>query len=268
MDDHWTVSEVAGIAKITVRTLHHYDEIGLLVPSMRSAAGYRLYARPDLERLQQILIYRELGFTLEGIAGLLDAPASERVPALKSQRRQLMEKRHGLERIIKTVDRTLNALEQGEAMNTEGLFEGFEELSEAPEEIRDHHREHAKEAHEQWSASDAYGESMRRVKRYSKAEWAVIQEENRRNESRMADLMAVGANPEGDKAAAGAEAMRKHIDRWYYPCKPAMHACLADMYEADPRFKANYEKVAPGLAAFVATAIRANAGRASNEDPA
>lgn len=146
-------------------------------------------------------------------------------------------------------------------MDTNELFDGFEELTDAPADVRDHHREHARETRDQWGETGAYKESMRRAKQYSKEDWAAIKEENRGNEARMASLLRTGSDPEGEEAMDGAEAMRRHIDRWYYPCGPGMHAGLADMYEADPRFNEYYEKVQPGLAAFVAAAIRANAKR-------
>src|SRR5690606_30639028 len=147
MSRTWTVSEVARIAGVSVRTLHHYDEIGLLVPSSRSASGYRLYAPSALERLQQIAIYRALGFGLTAIAAVLDATAGDRRRALEAQRGLLHERRRATDAMIRAVERAIDALGGGGAMDEERMFEGFEPLAEdAPEEVRAAHAEHAREA--------------------------------------------------------------------------------------------------------------------------
>jgi MerR family transcriptional regulator, thiopeptide resistance regulator len=255
----WTVGEVARVAHVTVRTLHHYDEIGLLVPSGRSGSGYRLYSESDLERLHQILLYRELEFSLDTIGQLLDGPALDRGKALRVQRQLLLERRQRTDAVIRAIDRSLEAMEQGVTMSTDELFEGFRELAQAPEDVRAHHREHAAEAREQWGGTDAYGESMRRARKYRHEDWEAIKAEGDANEERMVDLMRAGADPEGPEARAVAESMREHITRWFYPCSVEMHAGLADMYEADARFRAYYEKRAEGYASYVAAAIRANA---------
>src|SRR5688500_861034 len=112
MSRPWKVSEVAKLAHVTVRTLHHYDEIGLLVPSERRPNGYRLYDRADLDRLQQILVLRELEFGLDAIRGLLDAPAHERMLAMRAQRDSLAERLKRTEAVIRAVDRMLYAMEE------------------------------------------------------------------------------------------------------------------------------------------------------------
>ena len=259
---YWKVSEVAELAHVTVRTLHHYDEIGLLVPSRRSDAGYRLYAEADLERLYQILLYRELGFALEAIARVLEAPADQRSAALRAQRDALAEKQRRTDAVLRAVDRALESIERGEEMSSDEILEGFDAFTRAPEDVRAHQREHDEEVRARWGDTDAYRESMRRARGFGRADWEKIRAEAESTEARMAALLRAGADPEGDDAMAGAEAMREHIGRWFYPCSYRNHAGLADMYEADPRFTAHYEDRAEGLAAFVATAIRANAMRA------
>ena len=252
---------MARLGRVTVRTLHHYDAIGLLTPSERSPAGYRLYTRADLERLQEILVYRELGFPLAAIAEMVDSPAQDRTAALRSQREQLLARRDALDEMIDTLSRTLTALEEDQDMSAEEMFKGFPDLTNAPDDVRAHQAEHAAEVEERWGGSDSYRESARRVQRYSKDDWARIKAENEENESRMAALLAAEVDPTSPEAMDGAEALRLHIDRWYYPCPPAAHATLADMYETDGRFKAHYERRAAGLARFIAAAIRANAAR-------
>jgi MerR family transcriptional regulator, thiopeptide resistance regulator len=255
----WTVGVVSKRTHVSVRTLHHYDQIGLLVPSERTDAGYRLYGATDLERLHQILVYRELGFTLDAIRRVLDMPAIDRRSELVAQRALLVESKRRTEAVIRAVDRTLESMERGTTMTTQEMFEGFEDLRNAPDDIRAHHAEHAKETHEQWGDTDAYAESMRRARKYSKAEWEELRRETERHEEHMAGLMDAGVDPESVEAMAAAEAMRQLITRCFYPCSPEMHAGLADMYESDARFREHYEKRAPGLATYTAKAIRANA---------
>jgi MerR family transcriptional regulator, thiopeptide resistance regulator len=265
MARRWTVGEVAQLARVTVRTLHHYDEAGVLVPSERSDGGYRLYSERDLERLHQILLYRELGFPLKAIRHLLDEPAIDRAAALRAQRELLVAQRRRTEAVIRAVDRTLESMEKGTPMTMESMAEGFDALGDAPAEVRAHHAQHGREAEERWGETDLYRESMRRVKGFSRQDWEQARREGGETEMRMAALLEAGVDPEGEEAMELAEAMRQHISRWFYPCSYQVHAGLADMYEADERFRAYYEKRAAGLAGFVARSIRANAVRAWDE---
>ncbi|MEJ2504169.1 MAG: MerR family transcriptional regulator [Gemmatimonadota bacterium] len=245
-----TVGEVAALAHVTVRTLHHYDAIGLLRPTDRSGAGYRLYDDGDLARLHQVLLFRELGLPLDTIRGLLDAPAADRRRVLLEQRTALEARRRRTDAVIRAVDRAIDALETGDTMSETTMFEGFDAFD---------HAEYADEAEERWGGTDAYRESARRTKSYGKAEWSAIKAEADDLMERFAALMATGAGATGPEARALAEEHRRHIDRWFYPCPPRMHAGLADMYQADARFAGSFEKHGAGMAAFVSDAIRANA---------
>jgi MerR family transcriptional regulator, thiopeptide resistance regulator len=247
----WRVGEVARLAHVTVRTLHHYDEIGLLVPSGRSDAGYRRYSEDDLRRLQQILLFRELGFTLEAIQQMMDDPAFDRRKALEEQRAMLIEQQARTEAILRGVDRALAEIKGGQTMSADEMFEGFEEAN----------QEYAAEAEQRWGKTDAYKESMRRTKGYTKEDWKRFKVENEAAAKRWIELKASGKAPTSPEAMDHAEGARLQIDKWFYPCPPEMHRRLADMYEADPRFTATYEKMAPGMCAYVAAAIRANSDR-------
>lgn len=248
----WKVSEVARLAHVTARTLHHYDELGLLVPSQRSATGYRLYCERDLQRLQQILLFRELGFTLEAIQQLLDAPAFDRRTALRAQRDLLVERKQKTEAVIRALEKTMELMERGKKMDTKRLFDGFEHFD---------HAQYEDEARERWGDTAAYKESMRRTRQYSKADWTKIKAEGEAVTQRLADLMTAGRKPDDAEVMAAAEQHRLHIDRWFYPLSHQAHVGLGDLYVSDPRFTEYYEKRAPGLAAFAAAAIRANAER-------
>jgi DNA-binding transcriptional MerR regulator len=244
-----TVGDVARIARVSVRTLHHYDAIGLLVPSMRSDAGYRLYGEADLERLQQILFYRELGFPLDDVARLLADTKLDRREALLAQRALLLEKRERADAMIRLVDRTLASIEKGAPMSHDQMFEGFD-----PKDYED-------EAKERWGKTPEYAESKRRTSRYGAAEWAALRAEAQEIGEAYARVMDAGGSPRDPAAMDVAERARLHIDRWFYPCPKSMHAALGRMYADDPRFAANYDRIRPGLAQFVSEACIANAAR-------
>lgn len=246
----YTVSDVARMAGVTVRTLHHYDQIGLLEPSDRTDAGYRLYRDEDLRRLHQILLFRELGFGLEAIARLLDDPAFDRRRALEAQRELLGERVRKTAAVMRAVDNALDALKEGREMDATELFDGFEDFDAA---------EYREEARERWGDTEAFKESFRRTRSYTKDDWARIKAESEEIMAGLAEVMEAGEKPTGAAATELAEQHRRHISRWFYPCSHAMHAGLADMYTADGRFQAYFEERAEGLAAFAAEAIRSNA---------
>ena len=245
----YQVKEVARLAGVTVRTLHHYDEIGLLVPSGRTEAGYRLYDDGDLLRLQQIVIGRELGFSLEEIRRLLDDPGVDRKETLRRQREGLVRRRRATDAMVRSIDRALEALEGGTTMAPEQLFDGFSA------ELRE-------EARQRWGKTDAYREAARRTARYSKDDWARIRAEEAELLRSLAAQLARGTPAGDDEVIELAERHRLHIDRWYYPCDHRMHLGLAEMYLADERFAAHFESHAAGLTAYLAEAIRANGARA------
>jgi MerR family transcriptional regulator, thiopeptide resistance regulator len=251
------VKEVARLAGVSVRALHHYDEIGLLVPSGRTRSGYRLYDHQDLLRLQQILIGRELGMPLEEIRRSLDDPAFDRRAALERQREALAARADRTAAMLRAVDTALAALkdkggktmEQMSKKELIALFDGFD-----PSRYED-------EVKERWGETDAYKESARRTSKYTKAQWAQYKAESHAIMSDAANLYRSGAAADGDEAMAVAERHRLSIDRWFYPCAREMHVGLADNYEADPRFAENIDRYAAGLTPWWAAAIRANARR-------
>ncbi|MCA9517968.1 MAG: MerR family transcriptional regulator [Myxococcales bacterium] len=250
-----TVGDVARIARVSVRTLHHYEAIGLLTPSARTDAGYRLYGAAELARLQEILVLRALGLPLEAIRATLDDPARDRLAALEAWREALVLRRAELDGALAAVERTITAMKDGRDMaehDPSALFDGFD-----PEE-------HGAEARERWGHTDAFRESARRTKGYGPEDWARMRAELEALESALGAACARGVAPDAADAQALAERHRAHIDRWFYPCSTAMHAGLADMYVGDPRFAARYEARAPGLAAWLRDAIRANAGLTSS----
>lgn len=245
----YRVREVARLAGVTVRTLHHYDRIGLLVPAGRTAAGYRLYDNSNLLRLQQILVARELGMPLTLIKRLLDDPGYDRASALEAHRTCLVKDLRVTSRRIQSIDKALAILRGDIEMKPDEIFDGFE-----PEEYKD-------EARERWGETDAYKESARRTKGYAAADWKRLKTEYESLMQRLAVKLDDGSDATHQSVLQLAEEHRVHIDRWFYPCSHQMHCGLADMYEADERFRATFEKHGEGLAGFLVAAIRANAGK-------
>jgi DNA-binding transcriptional MerR regulator len=246
------VGEVAALAGITVRALHHYDRIGLLSPSERTAAGYRRYTPADLDRLHRVLVYRELGFSLEEVATLLDDPDADPAAHLRRQHRLLRERVERAQAMVAAVEKELEAQQMGISLTPEERFEVFGENDPA---------QYADEVEERWGDSDAYRESRRRTASYRKEDWLQIKAEGEDVERRFAEAMAAGIPADDPRAMDVAEAHRRHIGRWFYDCPPAMHAGLGRMYVEDERFAAHYEQIAPGLAEYVSTAVQANAAR-------
>jgi len=253
----YTVGEVARLAHVSVRALHHYDETGLLTPSGRSGAGYRLYSVKDLERLQHVLFYRELGLGLKVIRDLMADPAFERREALVAQRDLLADRVLRLEAMLGLIDKSLAAEEEGVPMPQEEMFEVFGDFDPL---------KHEDEVRERWGETDAYKESARRTRRYSTEDWARCKAESDAVNADISALMDEGVAPIDPRALDTAERHRLRIDAWFYPCSHEMHAQLGRMYVADPRFTATYEKIHPGMAQYVCDAIAATAVRAA-EDP-
>jgi DNA-binding transcriptional MerR regulator len=247
----YQIKEAAKIAGVSIRTLRHYDEIGLLVPKRRTGAGYRLYGEKELLRLQQICIGRELGLPLEEIRQALDDPRFDHRSALKAQRRMLEGRAQTTAAMIRAVDAALEMLddETGDAMQPEQLFEGFDASS------------YEAEVKERWGGTDAYAQSSKRTSRYRAAEWEAINAEQTAIYSAAAAAMSAGKPANDESVVDIAERHRRWIDRWFYPCGTETHCALAEMYARDSRFAENIDKFAPGLHIFLRAAIRENAHR-------
>ena len=251
----YRVKDVAQIAGVSVRTLHYYDEIGLLVPRTRSGAGYRLYNDDDLFRLQQILLGRELGLSLEEIRRSLDDPRFDRRKALLAQKEQLRKRARQTEAMIRAVEAALMVLDdrKGGTMDMKEIFDGFD-ASKYEDEVQ-----------ERWGNTDAYRESMKRTKRYTKEDWKRIQAEQAAIYADAAAIMNSGGKASDAKSMDIAERHRLSIDRWFYPCSYGMHTGLASLYESDSRFAESINKHGEGLTDFLVAAIRANAMRNKGE---
>lgn len=248
MAETYGVSALAALAGVTVRTLHHYDEIGLLTPAGRSAAGYRRYDSADVARLQSILFYRELGLSLEAIAAAMSSQS--RLTALEEQRRLLAVEMRRIRVMLDAVEQAIDAEKSGVKMSPEDMFEVFGDFDPA---------EYSAEAADAWP--DVYEQSRRRTSGYGKEQWQQAVAEGDAIAAKLAALLGAGVAPDTGEAMDAAEEHRQSIDRWFYPCSHNQHCGLADMYLGDARFEKYWEDRHPGLARYVHDAIKANAAR-------
>ena len=242
-ETRFTVKQLANLAGVSARTLHYYDEIGLLKPDRSPENGYRIYARPALLRLQQILFLRELGFSLEAIQGILDRPGFDLLPALEQHRQALKERQERLERLLLTVERTILHLRGGIEMENKELFEGFseEKQKEYEEEVRQRFgEEKLRQSQQRWGS---YSEEKRRQ----------IMEEGGENYRLLVAAMPYG--PASPQAQEGVARWHQHLRYFYEPTTEILLG-LADGYNDDPRFAAFFERIHPDLADFMRQAIK------------
>jgi DNA-binding transcriptional MerR regulator len=246
----FTVGELARLTGVTVRALHHYDEIGLVRPSERTPAGYRLYDDADVLRLHQVLLFRELGLPLDEIASAIDEAGSQE-ELLRRHREVLVTRRARLDAMLGALDARLAAFASGKGTTmspeeVKSLFDGFDP-SQYEEEVK-----------QRWGHTDAYKESARRTKQYGKAEWDRYKREAQAIGERIVARMRAGAPADDEALQAAIEDHRLLIDRWFYPCSVEMHKHLGALYVNDPRFTANLDKIAPGYARYLSEAIAAS----------
>lgn len=244
-----TVGQVAETFGVTVRTLHHYDEVGLLHPSERTQAGYRLYTGADLERLSTIVVYRRLDFALEEIADLLDG--ADVVEHLRRQRDLVTTRLAEMSDLVTAIDRRLEAEMADQPATTEDLKELFGD---------GYGDEYQAEAQERWGDTDKWAQSQARTKDMTKEQWAEVKAEMDAFEADLGVAVRAGEPTGSDTAAALAERHRASIAR-FYDCDHEFQVCLAQMYLADPRFTQHYEDIEPGTAQWLHGAIVANAAR-------
>ncbi|MGQ7296394.1 MerR family transcriptional regulator [Quadrisphaera sp. KR29] len=251
-DPQLTVGRVAELTGVSVRTLHHYDAVGLVRPSGRSAAGYRLYAPDDVERLQAAVVYRRLGFSLEEVGALLAADGEGQVDHLRRQRDAVTARLQEDADLLAAIERALEARMTGNQLTPAEQRELFgEHFSE----------DYAAEAQQRWGDTDAWAQSQQRTARYTRADWQQVKAEGDALNAAFAELLAAGEPADGTAAMDVAERHRLHVCERFYAMSHAMHRSVSQLYVDDPRFSAAYEGVAPGLAQYVRDAAHANAAR-------
>ena len=238
-----TVKQLSKLAGVTPRTLHHYDQIGLFKPTRVGDNGYRYYGEESVLRLQQILFYRELGIPLEDIKKIMGRRDFDVLGALYSHREALQKQVTRLNRLVQTVDNTINHLKGNTIMSDKAYFEGFSE---------EEQEKYAAEAEELYGAESVRA-SMKKWKSYSAEEKKRIMDEGSKNYADMIAVMPKG--PESPEAQAIVERWRKHMDYFWTPNLDQLLA-LANGYNDDPRFKATFDKMHPQLAEFMREAVQ------------
>lgn len=240
--DAKTVGAVAALTGVSVRTLHHYDQIGLVVPGVRTTAGYRGYTDADVERLHLVLVYRAVGLPLDEIRTLLDDPDADVVAHLRRQHVLLAEQVDRLNEAIKAVEELMNAHRKGIQLSAEDQVEIFGTTAFGVE--------YADEAEQRWGDTDAWEQSQRRVAGFTKDDWVRIKAEGDDLLSALAEAKRTGVRPGSAQANELAARHRASIEHFYH-CGDEMHRSLVEMYLADERFTRYYDDVEPGLAQYL-----------------
>jgi len=239
----YTIKQRADMVVVSVRTLHHYDAIGLLKPSARTAAEYRLYGEAELLRLQQILFFKDLALQLEEIRAILDNPGFDEVAALHAHRQHVQQELGRLTRLLGTIDKTIHRLTEDDmTMTDEELYEGF-----TPEQ-RERYQREAREMYDPAMVA----ESERRLRKLSKVQWQAVKDEGDALTRTLAALITRDpADPEVQAAIARHYAW---VDQ-FYPVSAKMYRGLGQLYTDHPEFRATYERYAPNLADFMRAAM-------------
>ncbi|MFF2009269.1 MerR family transcriptional regulator [Streptomyces sp. NPDC058195] len=237
----WSIADVARMSGVTSRTLRHYDEIGLLPPAGTGSNGHRFYEEADLLRLQQILLMRELDLGLREIRAVLDSQVDQ-LAALREHHRRLLAERDRLDTLARTVGRTIAELEEGKDGNDmaeinrpENLFEGFEP------------GRHEAEARQRWP--EQWEQSQRAVAGMTAEGMEQWQREVTARMIRMAEFMAAGTPVADPAVQAEVDALYQGVCRFWTPCADAYKG-LGQTYVDDPGFRANFDRVADGLAVY------------------
>jgi DNA-binding transcriptional MerR regulator len=254
----YTVRQLADLAGVSPRTLRYYDQIGLLKPGATSEAGYRLYGAAEVDRLQQILFYRELGFGLEQIRRMLSDPAFDSLNALREHRRRLLAQRERLDTLIANVNKTIAAKEGRATMTDRERFEGFKKRM-----IEENEQKYGREARAKYG-DDIVDQSNAKLMNMTPEQC----EELKRLEADVLETLAAAfrtGDAAGELAQKAADLHRQWLMFFWPKYDAEAHANLAQMYVDDDRFKAYYEKE-PGMTEFLRDAIKIYAGSAGAAD--
>ncbi|WP_407335461.1 MerR family transcriptional regulator [Dietzia kunjamensis] len=254
--DGLTVGAVAALVGVSVRTLHHWDRIGLAPASGRTWSDYRVYDDDDIARIHRILVYRELGFPLAEIGGLLDDPEVDARAHLTRQRELLVGRISHLQEMVSAVDRMKEAIDMNAPLTPEDRAEIFG--TDWKEEWQD-------EAEQRWGDTPQWEQSQQRTRGMSKDEWRRVKAGTDALNADLAAAKRAGIDPASPEAAALVARHRASIAE-FYDCSRSMQVLLVRMYRQDERYAENYERLEPGLTEWLIAAVEADA-RAHGVDP-
>jgi DNA-binding transcriptional MerR regulator len=249
----YTVQKLGKLAGVSTRTLRYYDEIGILKPARISSSGYRIYGQEEVDRLQQILFYRELGVSLEDIKKIITDSSFDGAEALKEHHEKLLEKRAQLDLLIANVEKTILYTEGRISMSNKEKFEGFKKKM-----IEDNEEKYGREARERYG-SEAVDQSNAKLMNMTEEEYNKVTGLEKKMRETLAQAFATG-DPSGPLAQKAAQLHKEWLCYYWNQYSKEAHAGLAQMYVDDERFKAYYDKEQPGTAEFLRDAIKIYTG--------
>lgn len=250
----YTVQKLGKLAGVSPRTLRYYDEIDLLKPARINSSGYRIYGAAEVDRLQQILFYRELGVSLGKIKELLDSPAFDKLTALKQHRQQLLDRRRQIDLLIANVEKTIAQAEGRTTMTDAEKFEGFKR-----ELLAENERKYGREARERYG-EEAVERSNQAFRNMTQEQYAEFEELGKKVLETLKEALATG-DPASELAQKTAELHKRWLTMAWGSYNKEAHAGLADMYVADERFRAYYDQDCEDGAEFLRDAILIYTGK-------
>lgn len=250
----YTVQKLAQLAGVSSRTLRYYDEIGILSPARTNSSGYRIYGQKEVDRLQQILFYRELGIALETIKEIITSPTFDAELALKEHREQLLEKRKQLDLLITNVEKTIASSEGRMTMSDQEKFEGFKKKM-----VEENEQKYGKEIREKYG-EETVEQSNAKLMNMSQEDYEAVTKLESAVRTTLAEAFKTG-DPAGELAQKAADLHKQWITYYWTAYSKEAHAGLAQMYVDDERFTAYYDKEQPGTATFLRDAIQIYTGQ-------
>ena len=245
----YTIKKLSELAGVSRRTLRYYDEIGILKPARINSSGYRIYGKKEIDILQQILFYRELGFNLDSIKKIIHTPDFDEINALKQHHNQLLARRQQIDTLIYNVEKTISSKEGRIKMRDEEKFEGFKKKL-----IEDNEKEYGKEIREKYG-EEAVKKSNQQFMNMTEEQYNELKELEKKVFETLKEAYKTG-NPEGELGQKTAELHKKWITFCWGSYNPEAHANLTQMYVDDERFRAYYDKEQAGSAVFLRDAVK------------
>ncbi|MFJ5758471.1 MerR family transcriptional regulator [Neobacillus sp. NPDC093182] len=250
----YTIQKLASLAGVSTRTLRYYDEIGILKPARINSSGYRIYGQEEVNRLQQILFYRELGVGLDSIKEIVTAPSFDGAKALREHREKLLEKREQLDLLIVNVDKTIALTEGRITMSNKEKFEGFKKKM-----IEDNEKKYGKEIRDKYG-KESVEASNAKVMNMTEEQYQEVTALAEQIHTTLAEAFKTG-DPAGELAQKAANLHKQWLTYYWKDYSKEAHAGLAQMYVDDERFTAYYDKEQPGTAVFLRDAIHIYTGQ-------